>query len=158
MDQVKITLEDLKKQNIIYLKNVQEGFNKYPNMILDGTEDHVNNAIRELVNKNGLENSYADFYYGKLDQESKNKVKGALNEKEIAFIESLKLMKEDIYFQLNSEILEILLKLTVNEVLFSSFYFTKYLCVVWGNYDKKYPVFFKDDSVMKIIMEQILVI
>jgi hypothetical protein len=155
MYQVKTNLEELKKQNVIYIENIQDGFNKYPNMMLEGTEEKINNTIRQLFNINGLENSYADFYYGKLDDETKNKVKAALDEKEITLIESLKLGKEDIFLHLNPELLEILLKLTINEVLFSSFYFTKYPCLVWGNYDKCYPVFFKDDSVMKIIKEQI---
>ena len=155
---VKIDLEEFKKKNVIYLENIQEGFNKYPNTMFEGSEDQVNNAIRQLINLNGLENSYADFYYGRLDQEGKNRVKAALDEKEIMVIESLQLSAEDIFIRLNSELLEILLKLTVNEVLFSSFYFAKYPCVVWGNYGKRYPVFFKDDSVMQTIMEQIRIL
>lgn len=153
--QVKINLKELEKENIIYIKNIQDGFNKYPNTMFEGTEEQVNSAIRKLVNLNGFENSYADFYYGRLDKEAKNKVKAELYEKEIMVIESLELSAEDIFLRLNSEILEILLKLTVKEVLFSSFYFAKYPCVVWGNYGKRYPVFFKDDSMMKIVMEQI---
>lgn len=82
-------------------------------------------------------------------------MKAALDEKEIMVIESLQLSAEDIFVRLNSELLEILLKLTVNEVLFSSFYFTKYPCVVWGNYGERYRVFLKDDFVMQTVMEQI---
>lgn len=155
MYKVKTNLEELKKQNVIYIENIHDGFNKYPNMMLEGTEDEINNTIRKLFNINCPENSYADFYYGRLDEESKNRVKAALNEKEITFIESLKLGKDDIFLYLNPELLEILLKLTINEVLFSSFYFAKYPCVVWGNYNKCYPMFFKDDTVMKTVKEQI---
>lgn len=157
MREVKISLEQLKNKNVIYIKNIQDGFDKYPNIILEGTEEKVNNAIRKLFSKNGLENSYGDFYYGRLDEESKNKVKSALNEEEIYLIESLQLGKEDIFLRLDSELLEILLKLTSNEILFSTFYFTKYPCTVWGNYNKKYPVFFKDNSAMEILMGEILV-
>lgn len=153
--EVKIRLEELKKKNVVYLENIQDGFNKYPNSILEGTEEYVNNAIRQLVTENGLENSYADFYYGRLDDYSKDTIRAALNEKEIMLVESFQLSAEDIFVRLNSELLEILLKLTANEVLFSSFYFTKYPCLVWGNYDKKYPVFFKDDSVMETITKNI---
>lgn len=153
--QVKIDLEELKKKSLIYIDNVQDGFNKYRNTMCEGTEDHVNNAIRQLVNANGLENSYADFYYGRLDKDSKNRLKATLDEKEVMLIESLQLSETEIFVRLNTELLEILLKITANEVLFSSFYFTKYPCVVWGNYGKRYPVFFKDDSVMKMVMEEI---
>ncbi len=148
---IKITLEELKEANVIYIKNIQEGFNKYPNLILEGTEEYVNNVIRQIYKENGFENSYADFYYGTLDQEEKDRVKLALDEKEIMVIENLQLTSEDIFLRLDSELLEILLKLTASEILFSSFYFTKYPCLIWGNYGKKYPMFFKDDSVMETV-------
>ena len=157
MNEIKISLEEFKKKNIIYLDKIQDGFNKYPNVMLEGTEEYVNDAIRKLFKENGIDNSYADFYYGRLDQEAKNKVQDALNKEEIDFIESLQLNENEIFLRLNQKLLEILLKLTGNEVLFSSFYFAKYPCIVWGNYDKKYPIFFKDKSVMKIVMEEILV-
>lgn len=128
-----VRLEEI-KENIIYIKNIQEGFNKYPNAILEGAEEDVNNAIRKLFIANGIENSYADFYYGKLNQEERNRVRATLNEEEIILIESLNLSAADIFIRLNSEFLEILLKLTAREILFSSFYFTKYQCLVWGNY------------------------
>jgi hypothetical protein len=144
------------KENAIYFKNIQEGFNKYPNTMINGTEEYVNGTVRKLFSVNGIENSYADFYYGKLDPEERNRVRAALNEKEIMLIESLKLSSEDIFIGLNSEILDILLKLTSKEILFSSFYFTKYPCMVWGNYGHQYPIFFKDELAMKTILEGII--
>lgn len=154
---LKITLEELKDNGIIYIENIQRGFNKYPNLMLEGSEEYVNNAIKQLVAANGIENSYADFYYGRLDEDEKNKVKEALNEKENIIVESLQLSKDDIFLKLNVELLEIFLKLTANEVLFSTFYFTKYPTLVWGNYGRRYPVFFKDETVMKNVKEKILI-
>lgn len=156
MHTTKINLEQLKNLNSIYLDNILDGFNKYPNINIEGSDDDVNNAIRALVDANGFENSYGDFYYGRIDEEAKSKVRVCLNEEEIELIESLELDKDNIFILLTPELLEILLKLTANEVLFSSFYFTKYPCLVWGNYGRKYPVFFKDESVMKIVLEDIL--
>ncbi|WP_143318255.1 hypothetical protein [Clostridium sp. HBUAS56017] len=152
---VKISLKELEKKNVVYIKNIQEGFDRYPNSILEGTEEHVNDVIRKLFSINGVENSYADFYYGTLNEEEKGAVKNILDEKEIILIESFKLCPEDIFIRLNSEILEILLKLTAREVLFSSFYFTKYPCLIWGNYNRRYPVFFKDDSIMNMLLNKI---
>lgn len=156
MDIVKINLQELKKLNSIHLDNILDGFNNYPNITVEGTEEDVNNAVRQLAQANGFENSYGDFYYGRIDEEAKNKVKASLKEEEIALIESLELGREDIFLRLTPELLEILLNLTAKEVLFSTFYFTKYPCLVWGNYGRKYPVFFKDDSVMKKVLEEIL--
>ncbi|GKX67391.1 hypothetical protein [Inconstantimicrobium mannanitabidum] len=154
---LKITLEELKDKGIIYIENIQRGFSKYPNLIIEGSEEYVNNAVKQLVAANGIENSYADFYYGRLDEDEKNKVKEALNEREIVIVESLQLSKDDIFVHLNDELLEILLKLTSKEVLFSTFYFTKYPTLVWGNYGRRYPVFFKDEFVMETVKEQIWV-
>jgi hypothetical protein len=151
MDITKMNLEEFKKLNSIYLDNILDGFNNYPNTTIEGTEEEVNNAIKLLVDANGFENSYGDFYYGRIDEEAKNKVKASLKAEEIALIESLELGKEDIFLRLTPELLEVLLKLTSKEILFSSFYFTKYPCLVWGNYGMKYPVFFKDETVMKIV-------
>ncbi|MDS0528440.1 hypothetical protein NNC19_22380 [Clostridium sp. SHJSY1] len=154
--EIKISLEELKSKNIIYINNIQEGFNKYPNCIIEGTEDYVNNFIRKLVKINGLENSYGDFYYGRLKETEKDKIKAVLDENEVNFIESIKLGKDDTFVRLNYELLEILLKLTAKEILFSSFYFTKYPSLIWGNYETKYPMFFKDEDIKNIIMNEIL--
>ena len=150
-----VDLEQIKKENAVYIENIQDGFNNYLNIILEGSEEEVNNAIRQLFKYNGIDSSYADFYYGRLDQDAKNKVRSALDEKEILLIESLHLSSNDIFVRLDNELLEILLKLTASEVLFSSFYFTKHPCTVWGNYDRKYPVFFENQDVMKIVTEQV---
>lgn len=150
-----VDLEQIKKENAVYIENIQDGFNNYLNIILEGSEEEVNNAIRQLFKYNGIDSSYADFYYGRLDQDAKNKVRSALDEKEILLIESLHLSRNDIFVRLDNELLEILLKLTASEVLFSSFYFTKHPCTVWGNYDRKYPVFFENQDVMKIVTEQV---
>lgn len=155
MDVIKINLEELKKQNSIYLDNIMDGFNKYPNTTIEGTEEVVNNTIRKLVQANGLENSYGDFYYGRIDEEAKIRVKASLSEDEIVLIDSLNLTKDDLFIRLTPRLLEILLKLTAKEILFSTFYFTKYPCLVWGNYGMKYPVFFKDETVMKIVEKEI---
>lgn len=155
MDITKINLEEFKKLNSIYLDNILDGFNNYPNITIEGTEEDVNNAIKSLVDANGFENSYGDFYYGRIDEEAKIRVKASLNEDEIVLIDSLNLTKDDLFIRLTPRLLEILLKLTAKEILFSSFYFTKYPCLVWGNYGMKYPVFFKDETVMKIVEKDI---
>lgn len=149
--QVRITLQELIDKGIVYIKNIQNGFNNYPNVILEGTEEYVNNVIRELVKVNGTQNAFADFYYGRLDEAARSKVRASLTKEEIKVIDALELTERDIFVKLSNELLEILLKLTASEVLFSSFYFTKYPCVVWGNYGRRYPVFFNDDYTMETV-------
>ena len=138
------TLEEIKKEDVIYFKNIQEGFDNYENTIIEGSEEFVNNIIRMLYLENTLENSFADFYYGRLSEGEKEKIRAALTEEEIKIIQNLNLGYDEIFLRLNEEILEILLKLTAKEILFSTFYFTKSQCAVWGNYNMKYPIFFKN--------------
>ena len=140
------TKQEIKKENILYFDNIQKGFDNYKNTIIEGTEEFVNNIIRKLYIKNTEKNSFADFYYGRLNSDEKERVKRALSEDEVKIIEDLNLGKEEIFLRLNNEILEILLKLTTKEILFSTFYFTKSKCTIWGNYNMKYPIFFEDDE------------
>ena len=88
----------------------------------------------------------------------KERVKRALSEDEVKIIEDLNLGKEEIFLRLNNEILEILLKLTAKEILFSTFYFTKSKCTIWGNYNMKYPIFFEDDEAFLEFKEDIKIL
>ncbi|MCI6190629.1 MAG: hypothetical protein MR691_11940 [Clostridium sp.] len=149
------TMQEIEKENILYFDNIQEGFEKYENTIIEGSEEFVNNIIRNLYIKNTPENSFADFYYGRLKEEEREKVKLVLNENEIKIIEDLNLGKDEIFLRLNNEILEILLKLTAKEILFSTFYFTKSKCTIWGNYNMKYPIFFKNNEAFMELKKEI---
>lgn len=42
------------------------------------------------------------------------------------------------------------MKLSLREVFFSTFYMLDYEVTIWGNYNKKFPVFYKDNEAISI--------
>lgn len=138
-----ISLEELKRQGAIYIERIEEGIERYPYTNLEGSGREIFEKIYELVQENGWECSFVDFYYGRLTQEQKKVVLAQLSEEERSYLLKRTPMSHELYFPLDEKLLSITVKLTVNETLFSTFYFCKNPCTIWGNYNKKFPVFSK---------------
>jgi len=79
-----------------------------------------------------------------LNEESKGIVKKWLDEESNKKIEALHLKKDELFIPMTEEILLALAYLTEKEILFSTFYFLKLDCLIWGNYGLKYPIFFRN--------------
>ncbi len=138
--------EDLLNKNAILINNVDEGFKNYEYLILEGDKAGYKEFMSEILSLNGEQGVYADFYYEKLSAEQKDSFLKALSKEKLEFFNHSN-WAGGIYFSLNEEILDFLLDITMDELLFSSFYFTKYPCTVWGNYGLKFPAFFKDKEI-----------
>ncbi len=67
-------------------------------------------------------------------------------------MESIKdtLQGDTIYFRLTKDIIPFITRLSTREVLFCTVYFTKYPFTIWGNYNKKFPCFYKADKVLDL--------
>ena len=52
-----------------------------------------------------------------------------------------------IYYNLTVESIPFIVRITTKEILFSTIYFAKEPLTIWGNYDKKFLVFYKEKSV-----------
>lgn len=136
-------LETMKQKGAIWFERIEEGLDNYPYYYLEGDEERLLQELKELAIKNGYENSFVDFYYGKLSLDEKEIVQKVLTKDEIDYIYTLNL-NDNIYFRLDEKLLSITVKLSAREILFSTFYFCKYPCTVWGNYSNKFPVFYID--------------
>ncbi len=132
----------MNKQAILIHK-VEEGFTDYEYLILKGDKAGYKEFMSKALSMNGKSRSYADFYYNNLSEEQKDLFLKALPKEKSEYFKH-KTWTEGIYYPLDEELLDFLLGITMDELLFSSFYFTKYPCTVWGNYDLKFPVFFRD--------------
>lgn len=133
-------IEEIKKKGGIVINNITEGFEKYDYEILKNTSEEYIKLILELLKLNGDENSYCDFYYNKLSDEEKRCFTESLNKNEIAVFGKMQLGK-GVYYRLTQDIVPLLVGISVREILFSSFYFCKFPCTIWGNYDKKFVMF-----------------
>lgn len=58
-----------------------------------------------------------------------------------------KLDKSTVYFKLTEEFIKFLVSISLKEILFSTFYFTKIPCTIWSNYNKKFPIFFEKKKI-----------
>ena len=136
-------LKTMLEKGAIWFERIEEGLDNYSYFYLEGTEEELLQEIKDLVIKNDYENSFVDFYYGRLSLDEKEIVQKALTKDEIDYIYTLNL-EDNIYFPLDEKLLTITVKLSAREILFSTFYFCKTPCTVWGNYNKKFPVFYTE--------------
>lgn len=138
-----MTVAELVKKGAIYFDNIAEGFQLYQEFTIEMDEVQAAVRFRRLMEKNGPENSFVDFYYFRIDQDARNHIRSILREDEVLYLETLRPAdpEEDIIFPLTAELIDIIVKLNAKEMLFSTVYFTKERSTWWGNYEKKYAVF-----------------
>lgn len=137
-----MTEDNLKNKGAILIPTVEYGFENYDYYYIEGSSLEISQKVKELVLENGYEHSYVDFYYGRLKEEEKQILDTHLTKEEIECIKTLD-TKSCIYFPLDEKLLELTLKLSLSELLFSTYYFCKTPCTVWGNYNHVFPVFCK---------------
>lgn len=147
----------------IKINNINEGFNKYRHKILEVDKENKIEDIKESEEKfiefmksafelNKEKGIIVDFYTENLGEKELKKLRSFLNEKEdkllMDFLEEVN--HEGTYFKiLKKEILELFVKLSFREVFFSTFYMLDYKATIWGNYNKKFPIFYKDEKVIE---------
>lgn len=98
-------------------------------------------------------NLMIDFYVERLDDEAIVKILEVLNlEEKSMFLDLIdNIDKDKVYFKVNDlNILDIIVKLNTRNMFFSTFYFLERELTLWGNYNLKFPLFFKDDEIIKL--------
>ena len=133
---IPISNKEFKEKVTIRFNSINDGFNNYNNKTIEGTEVAFISFLQEAFELNGAENSYVDFYYNVLNDEDKI----LLEEFEKNYHE------KNIYFKLTKESIPFITRLSTREILFSTIYFTKYPCTIWGNYNKSFPIFYHDNN------------
>ncbi len=116
-----------------------------PHEILSMTAGEYLQYLQKLALKSKETGCFADFYFGRLTGQEKEAVLSHLSDSSREYILALDAGPDDLYYQLDGPDdpgLAILADLSARELLFSTFYFTRPRCTVWGNYDLKYPVFY----------------
>lgn len=147
-----INKADFMNKEPIYFDNIQCGFDKYHSMTLYGSELCYKKFLKKVLDLNGNNHAYVDFYYGRLKEIEKENLQSCLTQDDLQVLNIID-YDNGIYFPLTEEILPFLMKITAQEMLFSTFYFTKIPCTLWGNYELKFPIFFKDTEAKRIYKE-----
>lgn len=137
--------------------NILEGFNNYNNAIIT-TELITNNEeaekyfirfLRDIFEIN--KNSIVDYYGNTLNDDEFSRMIDTLSkdEKDVLIQIREKSNSDDIYFEIdNISFLDILIKLSVRGILFSTFYIINDKVTIWSNYDYKFVIFFKDKNII----------
>lgn len=155
--------EEFLKKVKIRFNSISKGFDEYFNGVLQVNgesnsqegESRMLEFLLKLLELNGEEYAYIDFYYSRLQPSDREKLKELLEEEDRATLKSCEkeLQGEGIYFKLSKSNLPLIVRLCTKEILFSTFYFTKIPCTIWGNYEMKFPCFFQREEDMKLYKE-----
>lgn len=155
-----ISEEEFKDRVKIRFNNILDGLDLYSNGTLEdkNTDESFENVESSFIGffEDALdlnEEVVIDFYIKKLDEESKVRLLKFLEgeDREILkrHIDEMDNMKS-VYFTLDSkELMRFITRLNTKELFFCTVYFEKYEMTIWGNYKLSFPVFFKEESVLK---------
>lgn len=143
-----MTVEQLKERGAIYCEKITEGLQQYADVKLVMDEKRALAHFKSLKKEYGAEHSFADFYYFRLDEESKEMVDELLTPDEIAYLQILKPdadeVEDEIIFELDDKLLRMIVRLNAEEMLFSTIYFAgqskegRPRTTWWGNYANEY--------------------
>ncbi len=142
--------------NVIKVKpiNIIEGFDNFNSAIIrdygSSKEKEIEAKFHSLLNKlyKGEEDLIVDYYGNKISNEEFNSMISNLNEDEAKFLNRIREDKNNssVYFKIEKvEELDLLLKLSLRSILFSTFYFIKDNLTIWSNYDYKFVIFFSEE-------------
>lgn len=152
-----INEKEFKEKVSIRFNNINEGFYRFNNKVLicdevENVEEKVIAFIEKCFELNGEKNSYVDFYYNAIDNDAKKRFEQLLCDKDRDFIDRFKnqCRNKGVYYKLSKESIPFITRLNLNEILFCTVYFTKNPMTLWGNYNKKFPVFYIEENTFKI--------
>lgn len=138
--------EDLLRAGCMVPDTLQEAMRSGRQEMTEGDEEALETYICRLLEENGRENTYFDFYFGTLSQEEQSRAEMVLSSEQVRFLHESDLpdSREDVYFPFEESLFAIALRLSVTQMLFSTFYFPMLRKTVWSSYEGKFIVFSYD--------------
>ena len=145
-----LRLEDV-KENILYIEDINEGLKSFNNGILTLKSDETSvvnfkNFLLELDNE-----LIVDYYGNKINDIAFERMINVLEYEEKLYLKEIKekYSEELFFYNIEEKFLEIILKLSLEEILFSSFYI-KNEVTIWGNYNLSFTMFFERNNMLDI--------
>lgn len=137
--------EDLLEKGCLVPEQVVDACRNYQEEDITGTEEELSTFLYHMIEENGAENTFFDFYYGVLLDTEQQRVRDALSLEEQNILKNREFSanREEVYFPYDEELFPIALKLSLSSQLFSTFYFARTKETVWTNYEHKFLVFRK---------------
>lgn len=138
-----INKEELLKEGAIYFERIEEGFRQYEYKVLEGSEEELKKSVHALLEENGKNHAYVDWYYGTLLPEEKERIRNSLSITGRTILHNYEDCKELLFLPLTEELFELTMELNLTESLFCTYYFCKQPCTVWGNYNNQFQCFYE---------------
>ena len=105
-----MTAEELKEQGAIYFEKITEGFRSYADVKLVMDEKRAYDHFKSLKKEYGADHAFADFYYFRLDEESREMVDELLTADEMDYLQIIRPFpeetEEEIIFPLDDRLLQ----------------------------------------------------
>lgn len=133
------------RESPIFMEQISEGLRLYPWFQPEPDQLKLHHLLHRMLLINGG-NVYVDFYYASLTQEEKSSFRHALKEEEKEVLNKLEISEDAIYYLIDESMLDFFFRITIDELLFSTFYFTNLKVSVWGNYNMNWPIFAQDEE------------
>lgn len=159
-----ISYERFRKLTNVRFNNINEGFDKYINGILEidneskidaQGEERFINFIKRIYEENN-KSVITDFYLKNIDEEGILIIlEGLDREDKLVLLRQLRNEnKETVYFEMkDEELMSLITKLSTRELLFCTMYFLEKPMTLWGNYNMKFPIFFESQEHIKFYEE-----
>lgn len=144
-----ITREKMIELGGLDIVQVRDGFEQYESAVLAGDKEQIENFLQKCLCEN-CGKAYADFYYSVLEEREKKRFREYLNAEEKHILDNFIYDGASIYYPLTEKNLKFLSDITAECRLFSTFWYLKYPAVIWGNYELKYPAFFRNAEDMAL--------
>lgn len=153
-----IKADEFKSLVKIRFNNINEGFSNFINGILEVDEDSdVVDAFEERFvdfykEAFKINEVITDFYLKNIDEEGVLKILEGLDyDDKLIILNELRYGdKATLYFKIKDEkIIKTIVSLSFRELLFCTTYFLGNDMTIWGNYNRRFPIFFKDKEVIK---------
>ena len=113
-----MTTEELQEQGAIYFDKITDGFRDYKDVKLVMDEKRALAHFKNLKKEYGNNNAFADFYYYRLDMDSREMVDEVLTDAEKTYLNLMmpEDLDQDIIFPLDDKLLKIIVKLNAEEI------------------------------------------
>ena len=148
-----VSMSDLQELNGIYIRNITEGMQNYLYCILEGTKEQHYSLLEKLLESGKPHSTFADFYFKRVNPSNIELFRKHLNEEQSFLFDQLVkeghesgVEEEFLLLELTKEILSLLLHISFEELLFSSFYITKPPCTIWSNYGGRFILFTREQE------------
>ncbi len=139
-----INLDKFKQYNFLYVENILYGIENYKHICFTADYKNYKLFIKMMIEEN--KKSFLDFYFSNIQENEKQLFYNFNNYDNI--LKRFKFEKDKIYFDINNlddEIIDFIIEISYEEILFSTFYFEEPKITLWTNYNKQFILFFENN-------------